>query len=158
MWTMNHPSAPLRNGDTATGLGREFRDRQRSQTMRLSVRSRARQAKTALLASILAVAAVVAVSVLEHQAFHWFSPLWEVLLLGMAGYTLARVRGGFLNGTGLFGLAYMGAIFLRELGFDSSVVVGHLSKERIVSLHGDFAVLLVLTVCGGLIGFITDRR
>jgi len=158
MWTMNHPSAPLRDGETANRLSREFRDRQRGQLVRLSVRSRAGRARTAFLGLAIGVATVFALCAVEKQALHWYTPAWEAILLACAGYVLALTRGGFLNGTGLFGLAYMATIFLRELGYDSSEVLTRASEARAVSLHGDFAALLSVSVLGGLIGFLSDRR
>ena len=155
---MDHPSAPLRNGDTANRLGRDFRDRQRSQKLRLSTRSRVGGLRASLFGAAIGVATVVGICTIEGQALHWYTPAWEALLVGAASYLLARSRGGFLNGVGLFGLAYMATIFLREGGYDSSVVLGHLAQARTVSLHADFAALLSVSVIGGLIGFLSDRR
>ena len=158
MWTMNHPSAPLRDGDTANRLSRDFRDRQRGQLLRLSVRSRAGRARSAFLGFAVGVATVFALCAVEKQPLHWYTPAWEAILLGFAGYLLARTHGGFLNGTGLFGLAYMATIFMRELGFDSTEVLARAAEARTMSLHGDFAALLSVGVIGGLIGFLSDRR
>lgn len=158
VWIMNHPSAPLRDGKSVKKLGKEFRSRQKSQLVRLSVRSRGRQLRFALYGAVLGIAAVCALCVVEHQALNWYTPAWEALLGGLAGFLLARSGGGFLNGVVLFGLAYMATILLRETGYDSSEVLGRYVKARVVSLHGDFAALLALSVLGGLIGFTSDRR
>jgi hypothetical protein len=155
---MDHPNAPQRKGDTANKLSRDFRDRKRSQNLNLSSRSRARKLRTALLGGFLGGVAVAILCMVENQILQWYSPAWEVLLLGLAGYLLVRSRGGFLNGLVLFGLAYTATILLREFGYDSSVVLGEFQKAREVSLHGDFAALCGLAVLGGLIGFSSDHR
>lgn len=155
---MESQRTPPRRGDAAKALKSEFEERRRDQIVRLAVRSRTRRLRSLLIGAGTGIGAVAAICIFQYSPFYWHSAVWEAALCGLAGYLLARANGGFLNGLVLFGLAYMGAIALRETGYDSSQVIAHFPKPREVGLHADFAAFFGIAAIGGLIGFATDGR
>jgi hypothetical protein len=144
---MDNPRAVPQFGQSPGQLRSAYAGEQRGRSVRRHARGGFATVKGVLVGAALAGAAVFAFCVLTHQA-----------LVGLAGGLLCRTAGGPIAGGVLFGLAYSGALFLRESKYNSITVLEPFLPHREVTLHGDFAMLASLAVCGALIGYFNSLK
>ena len=155
---MDNPRAVPQFGQSPGQLRSAYAGEQRGRSVRRHARGGFATVKGVVVGAALAGAAVFAFCVLTHQAFFWQTAAWEAALVGLAGGLLCRTAGGPIAGGVLFGLAYSGALFLRESEYNSIKVLEPFLPHREVTLHGDFAMLASLAVCGALIGYFNSLK
>jgi len=140
------------------GLRDDYAGEQRGRSLRRHARGGWTSIKGVVLGALLGAATVFVFCVLDKQPFFWQTAAWEAVLCGLAGLVLSRTSGGVIAGAVLFGAAYTGATFLRQSQYSSIRVLEPYLPAREVELHGDFAMLASLAVCGALIGFMNSLK
>jgi hypothetical protein len=140
--------------ETPETLRAEFEARREAQLLRLDARERRNRRNGALAGGFAGLLAVMATCGVTRKELAWHSFVWEALLCVVAGYLLARWKGGVLKGIGLFSAAYLLATLLRAMGLDPSVVFEAGDMRRIGSVTGNLTSLAVLAGVGGVLGHV----
>ena len=140
--------------ETPESLRAEFAARRTAQQERLNEREKRNRLNGAAAGAFAGLLAVVATCGVTRKEIHWHSFLWEALLCALAGYLLARWKGGVLKGIGMFAGAYLVATLLRAMGLDPAVVFDNSDLRKIGSITGNVTALAVLTGVGGVFGHV----
>jgi len=155
---MDNPRTVTYPGQSPGDLRADHAGQQRGRAIRQHARKGAQGIKGIAIGALLGAAAVFIFCVLDKQPFFWQTAVWEAALCGLAGLILGRTSGGVISGGALFGVAYTGALFLRQSQYNSINVLEPYLPLREVSVHNDFALFACLTVCGALLGYFNSLK
>ena len=144
-------SAPV---ETPESLKAEFEARRTAQFERLDERERRNRLSGTAAGAFAGLLAVVTTCGVTRKEIHWHSFVWEALLCALAGYLLARWKGGVLKGIGMFAGAYLLATLLRAMGLDPAVVFDNADLRKIGSITGNVTALALLAGVGGVFGHV----